>query len=662
VPWSTSWDSRSVTDGSHVVSAVARDAAGNVATSSVTVTVSNGAPPPPPASGLVAAWGFNEGSGTSVADLSGKGHTGTLSSTSWVSTGKFGAALSFNGSSSWVTIADASDLDLTSALTLEAWVKPSALGTAWRTVMFKERSGGIVYGLYANEDTGHPVGQVWLGSERDALGSPGLPLNVWSHVASTYDGSTLRLYVNGALVSSTAASGSIAASTGVLRIGGNGVWPEWFAGLIDEVRVYNRALSAAEIQSDMNTAVGTTADSTAPTTPANVRTNSSTGTINVMWDASTDNVGVARYDVYRSTMSGFVPSSSNLIGQPTGTSFADMGMSPGTYYYVVKAEDAAGNLSPASNQASGVNPDVTPPSVSVTSPAGGSVVSGVVLLSASVSDDVGAVGVQFRVDGVSVGGEVVTSPWSTSWDSRSVADGSHVVSAVARDAAGNLGSSQSVSVTVSNSAPPPSGLVAAWGFNEGSGMSVADASGKGHVGTLSSTTWSAAGKFGGALSFNGSSSWVTVADANDLDLSSALTLEAWVKPSALGSAWRTVLFKERTGGMMYSLYANQDTGRPVGQVWLGSERNAVGSAGLALNSWSHLASTYDDATLRLYVNGVLVSSQATSGTLSASSGVLRIGGNGVWPEWFAGLIDEVRVYNRALSAGEIQTDMNAPVN
>jgi hypothetical protein len=489
-----------------------------------------------------------------------------------------------------------------------------------------------------------------------------LPLNAWSHVASTYDGATLRLYVNGALVSSAAASGSLAASTGVLRIGGNGVWPEWFAGLIDEVRVYNRALSAAEIQSDMNTAVGTTADSTAPTTPANVRTNSSTGTINVMWDASTDNVGVARYDVYRSTMSGFVPSSSNLIGQPTGTSFADMGMSPGTYYYVVKAEDAAGNLSPASNQASGVNPDVTPPSVSVTSPAGGSVVSGVVLLSASVSDDVGAVGVQFRVDGVSVGGEVVTSPWSTSWDSRSVADGSHVVSAVARDAAGNLGSSQSVSVTVSNSAPPPSGLVAAWGFNEGSGMSVADASGKGHVGTLSSTTWSAAGKFGGALSFNGSSSWVTVADANDLDLSSALTLEAWVKPSALGSAWRTVLFKERTGGMMYSLYANQDTGRPVGQVWLGSERNAVGSAGLVLNAWSHLASTYDGATLRLYLNGVLVSSQATSGTLSASSGVLRIGGNGVWPEWFAGLIDEVRVYNRALSAGEIQTDMNSGVS
>ena len=100
----------------------------------------------------------------------------------------------------------------------------------------------------------------------------------------------------------------------------------------------------------------------------------------------------------------------------------------------------------------------------------------------------------------------------------------------------------------------------------------------------------------------------------------------------------------------------------MGQVWLGSEQNAVGSAGLGLNSWSFLASTYDGSVLRLYVNGVLVSSSAVSGSLAASSGVLRIGGNGVWPEWFAGLIDEVRIYNRALSAGEIQSDMNTAVH
>ena len=71
----------------------------------------------------------------------------------------------------------------------------------------------------------------------------------------TYDGSSMRLYVNGVLVSTRAQTGSTAVSTGLLQIGGNGVWGEYFSGAIDEVRIYNRALSAAEIQVDMNTRI-----------------------------------------------------------------------------------------------------------------------------------------------------------------------------------------------------------------------------------------------------------------------------------------------------------------------------------------------------------------------------------------------------------------------
>ncbi len=70
-----------------------------------------------------------------------------------------------------------------------------------------------------------------------------------------YNGSSMRLYVNGALVATRAQTGNTMVSTGVLRIGGNGVWGEYFNGAIDEVRIYNRALSAAEIQSDMNTRI-----------------------------------------------------------------------------------------------------------------------------------------------------------------------------------------------------------------------------------------------------------------------------------------------------------------------------------------------------------------------------------------------------------------------
>ena len=134
-----------------------------------------------------------------------------------------------------MTVGDAASLDLVSGMTVEAWVRPTELG-GWRSVAVKERAGGIVYSLYASEGS-RPVGQVWIGGERNAPGTSTLPLNAWSHLAVTYDGSGMRLYVNGALLSTTAVAGSMAASTGVLRLGGNGVWSEWFAGLIDEVRV-----------------------------------------------------------------------------------------------------------------------------------------------------------------------------------------------------------------------------------------------------------------------------------------------------------------------------------------------------------------------------------------------------------------------------------------
>src|SRR4051794_31355912 len=75
------------------------------------------------------------------------------------------------------------------------------------------------------------------------------------------------------------------------------------------------------------------------------------------------------------------------------------------------------------------------------------------------------------------------------------------------------------------------GLVAAYGFDEGSGATAADASGNGLNGTINAATWSANGKFGNALSFNGASSWVTVPDAPPLKLTTGMTLSAWVLPS-----------------------------------------------------------------------------------------------------------------------------------
>ena len=89
------------------------------------------------------------------------------------------------------------------------------------------------------------------------MGSPtAVPLGTWTHVALTYDGAMLRLFVNGAEVVSRATTGAINPSSSPLWIGGNSPFGEYFAGLIDEVRVYNRALTGSEIQSDMATPLG----------------------------------------------------------------------------------------------------------------------------------------------------------------------------------------------------------------------------------------------------------------------------------------------------------------------------------------------------------------------------------------------------------------------
>ena len=192
---------------------------------------------------------------------------------------------------------------------MEAWVRPTALEKKWRTVVLKENGRGIAYSLYANERTGLPVGQVNIGGEQNATGSA-LALNAWTHLATTFDGTTLRLYKNGVLAGSRAVSGAIPTSTGQLRIGGNSVWSEWFAGQIDDVRVYNRALSAAELQTDMNTPVAAvTVDSQPPSAPTGLRVSGRTETtVTLAVDPSTDNVGVAGYGYYRGgTLLGTAP-------------------------------------------------------------------------------------------------------------------------------------------------------------------------------------------------------------------------------------------------------------------------------------------------------------------------------------------------------------------
>ena len=222
--------------------------------------------------------------------------------------------------------------------------------------------------------------------------------------------------------------------------------------------------------------------------------------------------------------------------------------------------------------------------------------------------------------------------------------------------------SNEVSVTV-GSPPATAGLVAVYSFNEGSGTAVNDASGNSNNGAVSGASWSTLGRFGNALSFDGVNDWVTVNSSSSLNLTSAMTLEAWVYPAVAPAGFRTVIGKEQSGGSVYNLYASSDSSnRPATAVYVGgSKRTLAGGNQLVANSWIHLAATYDGATQRLYVNGNQVASRPQSGAIQTSTSPVRFGGSGVSGEFFRGFIDEVRIYNRALTQAEIQTDMNTPI-
>ena len=731
-----------------------------------------------PAANLVGAWGFDEATGPSVTDASGRGNTGTITGATRTASGRHGAALTFDGVNDWVTVPDSAPLDLTTRATVEAWVNPTALGTAWRTAVLKEQPGQLVYGLYANNDLGRPSGHLYTTGDLFSNGTAPLALNTWSHLAMTWDGTTQRLFVNGTQVATRALGGTLVNSAGALRFGGNGVWSEWFAGSLDEIRVYDRALTQAQLQADMNTPVSCggpppqpalavspgTLSFTATQGGANPAaqsfdvTNTGGGTLNwsaaesASWLTLSAGSGTAPSTVTATpSITGLAPgtyatqitvSAAGATGSPktidvaltvnpaapalavsrTSMSFTATqgGANPSAQSFDVTntgggslnwsaAESASWlTLSPASGTApstvtatpsiTGLAPGTYTTQISVTAPgASGSPKTIDVTLTVNSTTPVLSVapttlaftatqgGANPSAQTVNVtnnGGGTLnfTATDDQAWLSVAPASGSApgalsvganitglapgtYTGTITVTAAGASGSPKTVGVTlIVNSAPPPgTAPVGAWGFDETSGPTVTDGSGRGNNGTIAGATRTTSGRFGSALTFDGINDWVTVADSASLDLSTRATLEAWVNPTALGSAWRTVLLKEQPGQLVYALYANNDISRPSGHIFTTGDLFSNGTAALPLNTWSHLALTWDGATLRLFVNGAQVATRALTGTLPNSTGALRFGGNGVWSEWFAGRLDEIRVYDRALTQTELQTDMNTPV-
>ena len=656
-PGTTTWSAAGIAllAGDNVLTVTARDAAGNVATDVLTVTYQSSGTP----AGLVAAWNFNEGTGTTAADVSGNSNTGTLSGATWSTQGRYGNALSFNGAGNVVVVNGSASLNLTTGMTLSAWVFPTAAQSGWRAIVQREVDA---YFLHASSNTPlHPAaGGTFSGGDKNFAAPSAIAVNTWTHLAVTYDGANIRLFVNGAQVATTPQTGPLQTVTTPLRIGGNSPYTEFFLGRIDDVRIYNRSLAATEIQSDMAVSVGggSPSDGTVPTiaitTPTANPTLAVTTTPVALGGTAGDNVGVTQVS-WTNDRGG-----SGVASGTTAWSIADIALLAGDNILTVTARDAAGNVASDVLTVTYSPSDVTVPTVAITTPTANptfAVTTTPLTLGGTASDNVGVTQVSWTNDRGGSGVATGTTTWSAA--GIALLAGDNVLTVTARDAAGNV-ATDILTVTYQSSGTP-SGLVAAWNFNEGTGTTVADASGNNNTGTLAGPTW-VQGRYGNALNFNGVDNVVVVNSSASLNLTTSMTLSAWVFPTATQSGWRAIMQREVDA---YFLHASNSGGAlqpAAGGTYNGTTTNITAPSAIAINVWTHLAASYDGTTVRLFVNGTQVASMPQTGLLETNTKPLRIGGNSPYTEFFLGRIDDVRIYNRSLTATEIQSDMAVPVS
>lgn len=318
-------------------------------------------------SGPIGHWKLDEGSGTTTADASGSGSTGTLVAAPAWSTGRINSALTFSGAR-YVTAGAPSNLAnlYTTGMTVSAWIKPASAGTGSGGRILDKSNGGAGWSLKMNGASKVQFSAsefVTTDASRDS-GST-IALNTWQHVAVTWTGSAtatnIHLYVNGVLSDGTATNGAGALrddTAAPLAIGNRPVdAARGFDGLIDDARVYNRILTTTEIQA--------LADSTVPSAPSSPSaTAASNSQINLAWTASTDNVAVTNYLIERCT--GASCTTFAQIGTATGLAYNDTGLAASTTYrYRIRAADANTNMSAYSSIVSATTTvsgaDVTPP-------------------------------------------------------------------------------------------------------------------------------------------------------------------------------------------------------------------------------------------------------------------------------------------------------------
>jgi isoaspartyl peptidase/L-asparaginase-like protein (Ntn-hydrolase superfamily) len=422
-PYALQWDSTSVANGTHVVGAVARDAAGNVQTATtIGVTVINDTVRPSIA--LTDPIGGAVVNGLVMLAVTASDNVGVA-----------GVQFTLDG----VGLA-AEDVTAPYSVTLNSATLPNGTHTVGATA--RDMAGNIQaaapISITVNNDLTAPTVAV-LNPATGAM-------------------------VAGSLTITASASDDVGVVGVQFTVDGANLGPEHLtapytmtwnsASLGNGTHAIGAVARDAAGNVQAATAISVTVDNdlTAPTVAVLNPDAGATiaGSLALTANAS-DNVGVVGVQF---TVDGVNLGAEDLAA-PYSVTWNSASLGNGPHTIAAIARDAAGNAQTAAAISVTVDNDTTPPTIALVNPTAGATVAGSLMLDASASDNVGVVGVQFTVDGVNLGGEDLAAPYATPWNSVTLANGSHVIGAIARDAAGNVQAATAISITVDNDVTAP---------------------------------------------------------------------------------------------------------------------------------------------------------------------------------------------------------------